>query len=416
MYIQHDSFINQFIFEPISRYVTKERTNLIIASIALCVLTLGVGYLIYQHFFKDRKVTLLGNAEEGLKEGASKVSGQFVNSLNRAEIAEYKEKLKSECNLLESATESLAGDFVETMKIDIQKIGNKIVGKAQKDIEENIIDKVRCQHIYTTALEELKKVRFTCENNFPHNPKIQRQWIWYQKLKEIITKGAKIGYSEKLTHEFVAELHKNYESINTPFARETIFHFLAKENGPLQFVEIFANCRVKFNIQDRNGYTACMLACAKGHDAMALEIIKQGQGKGHNLDRQTEQLSNTMLIIVAGLGYKNDRAEQGALKIRLIEELLSSGASPTKANLKGFTPLHIACLRRDHKIAAIFLRTNPEVLDSTTVAGLKPIDLLSLSYQEASNMINKLLEFPSELDEAEFTANLLPMQRLLGIS
>lgn len=190
--------------------------------------------------------------------------------------------------------------------------------------------------------------------------------------------------------------------------KDTLLHLLAKV-GPPQFVAIFAEFNADFSLQDDTPFknTPLHWAIANANNGTALAIIEHAP---HTVLNMQCIGGNTPLHLAIAKGYTDCSSQGDRLEcsnFELTRALIEKGARLDIANFAkknlsssgGNTPLHLACARRDLPTMRLLIQNHVK-LKIRNNSGKTALDLIDLTYEEASNLIRDTVSpflLPKEL-------------------
>jgi hypothetical protein len=217
--------------------------------------------------------------------------------------------------------------------------------------------------------------------------------IWAKKIKKLIL-VAKESYKEEHLFQLKKLIEEDKENIKLNInAQGNFLHLLGQLGQPLQFVKIFAENNLTFNLQQSmhgqaDGNTPLIWAICNANNEMALEMLNYPQ----NLNLQSKYLgrNNTALHIAVVKGYREKSAQGQILSVsnpQLIKRMVELGANVAIQNSDGNTPLHLACLRHDFEVVQILLEKNPAVRECRNNEGETPQMMIEKSYQERKKLL-----------------------------
>lgn len=180
---------------------------------------------------------------------------------------------------------------------------------------------------------------------------------------------------------------------------------IAQRGKSLEFVEILKNHGVDFAWQDSWGNTALIWAIANAKNTAAIEIIRQSQGQGINIQDDWGH-ENTALHLAIAKGYKTVSADGEPLNhsnFEVVKALIQAGADVNLYNARNQTPLHLACLRRDLEMVK-YLVENGAQLHAMNIFNETPLQQLTKTYRAAYLEIERAAK-PFLLDSDDFNKN-----------
>ncbi len=224
---------------------------------------------------------------------------------------------------------------------------------------------------------------------------------------------------EKNKNQFETLLEKgkknNFINLKFPrFLNGTLFHQFSKNSRYKDYLISLISAGIDPSLQDNWGNTGLIWAIANACNTNALLILENLGHQAPYLDIQCLHHQNTALHLAIAKGYK-DRSKHGELlevsNLKLVETLLRLKANPNLQTKEGYTPLHLACIRRDCAMISALLKAeaNPHIKNK---AGETPKDLLIIDYSKASKIIESICSVYL-LNKEEYEASLEAAQSLL---
>jgi hypothetical protein len=215
--------------------------------------------------------------------------------------------------------------------------------------------------------------------------------------------------SDKNKFEILLEKGKKSEFINLKFPRffnGTLFHHLSKMDRAKDYLSLLIFAGIDPSLQDNWGNTGLIWAIANARNTNA-SLILQELGPGSYLDIQCFLHQNTALHLAIAKGYKKLSKHKEPLEVsnlELVNILLDLKANPNLQTKEGYTPLHLACLRRDYAMISALLNAgaSPDIKDNE---GQTPKDLITIGYRQSSKVLEDICNIYL-LDEEEYEANL----------
>lgn len=309
-----------------------------------------------------------------------------------------------------------------SIKKDIQDFINEISKTAQQLIE-TLTDIDLCSSITENlqhellCIEEQIQYLIDTQEEEPISAPLQSMPIpvdglnWSQEIFKAM--------QNKNKNQFETLLKKGKENnfINLKFPRffnGTLFHQLSKYSRYKDYLASLTFADIDPSLQDNWGNTGLIWAIANACNTNALLILENLGHQGPYLDIQCLIHQNTALHLAIAKGYK-DRSAHGELleisNLELVKTLLNLKANPNLQTKEGYTPLHLACIRRDCAMISALLKAgaDPSIKNK---AGETPKDLLIINYSKSSEIIENICGVYL-LNKEEYEANLEAAQNLL---
>ncbi|HEV3269211.1 MAG TPA: ankyrin repeat domain-containing protein [Candidatus Rhabdochlamydia sp.] len=307
------------------------------------------------------------------------------------------------------------------IKKDIQDFINEISETAQQLIE-TLSDIDLCSSITENAQQELfctkEQIQYLVDTQEEGSISALSQPItisenalnWAREISKVTRENNKNQFT------ILLEEGKNNNFINLKFRHflgGTLFHHFSKMEWTKDYFISLISAGIDPSLQDNWGNTGLIWAIANARNTNAL-LILQELGQGSYLDIQCSLHKNTALHLAITKGYK-DRSKHGECltvsNLELVNTLLRLKANPNLQTKEGYTPLHLACARRDNAMISALIKAgaDPDIKDNK---GQTPKDLLSIGYSEASKILRKNTCDTYLLNEEEYEANLETAQNL----
>ncbi len=248
--------------------------------------------------------------------------------------------------------------------------------------------------IMAPLVDDVEPLRLYRERSV--NPKDALDW------SEEIIKATKTNDK----NQFKTLLEKGKNSYFLNFKGGTHFHSFSRRVKCKDYLASLLSAGIDPSLQDDWGNTGLIWAIANACNTNAL-VILQELGQGPYLDIQCFNHQNTALHLAIAKGYKN-RSKHGEFlevsNFKLIKTLLDLKANPNLQTKEGYTPLHLACIRRDCSMISALLDAgaNPNIKNN---AGQTPKDLLEIDYSQASKVLKNVCNVYL-LNKEEYEANL----------
>ncbi|MDF2550222.1 MAG: hypothetical protein K0S07_1289 [Chlamydiales bacterium] len=142
------------------------------------------------------------------------------------------------------------------------------------------------------------------------------------------------------------------------------------------------------------GNTPLMWAIANASNSVADRILKVAAAREIALfpEKDCPERHNTALHLAVGKGYRTVSMHGDALEYSnfdLVKQMVALGADVNAPDRdSGYTPLHLACLRRDREMIDFLVMHGAQnaIRDRQ---GLRPFDLLHKTYLEAYEILKK---------------------------
>lgn len=190
----------------------------------------------------------------------------------------------------------------------------------------------------------------------------------------------------------------------------TILTKICKLDKYAKFIPLLIKNGADIASQDSLGNTGLIWAIANASNEAAM-IILECCGEGDYLNLLG--IGNAAIHMAVGKGYKNITAQQQKLthsNLEIVGALIANKCDVNIKNRDNNTPLHLACVRHDIAMIKALLLAGAR-LDIKNKNGQIPLQMLSVPYQEACNLISNTVGY-FLLDADEFQANLEEAQRL----
>lgn len=233
---------------------------------------------------------------------------------------------------------------------------------------------------------------------------------WHKKIITLCSQ-AEAHYTAILLHEFTQLIHDYPQFINRQGPGnldETPLHAVAKSDSPVKLLHVLLDSGADVTVKDDWGNTPLMWAVANAENHLAMVLAKHPPrtSAAAYLNIQCNEQRNTALHLAIGKGYKEHSADGQRLACtndQLVRLFVDLGADVRIPNRQGNTPLHLACIHRNSAMIHYLLEHGADPLARNS-SGKTPGDLLSLSYKEASDILESTV-FVYLLNQAEFEAN-----------
>ncbi|CCB91764.1 putative uncharacterized protein [Waddlia chondrophila 2032/99] len=386
MQVTPRNFFTDFMLDPFSEKISAtDRKICFIASLCLGLLTAGLihlGMIIYN--WASRCIKDPTHVQNENKEpNHSPPLHRRISSADQRDIKIIQRELEATLRTLEDQVKD------RNRLDDFKELCQQIFDNSSQLITECMEEPELRQFIIESTKNELSALISTAAGieKFPEAQDSFDEAKWRHGISLLIRKG-RHHYRPEMNDELSA-IVKIGPNINTRadlWFKGTILHDLAKFGEPSEFVAIFADNGIDFNIQDRWDNTALIWAIANGNNSMASEILNYPQ----NLD--LKGLGNSALHLAIAKGYKNRTRDGKPLTIsnlQLVQKLVDKGADPNLRNKNGYTALHLACIRRDAPMIEALLKNGGD-LSIQTNDGKTCKELLEYTFKEAGAIINEV--------------------------
>ncbi|PWU14239.1 MAG: hypothetical protein C5B45_04645 [Chlamydiae bacterium] len=308
----------------------------------------------------------------------------------------YNQKIEKIRSKAHTATQKITDAAIRQ---DIQDFINEIHKTAQQLIETSAnID------LCSSITENVQRELFCIEEQTQYLVDTQEEESISISLQPIVISENALHWSREISRamrandksQFTILLEEGKKShfINLKFRHflnGTLFHHFSKMDRVEYYLILLISTGIDPSLQDNWGNTGLIWAIANACNTNAL-LILQNLRPGPYLDIQCLLHQNTALHLAIAKGYK-DRSKHGqqleVSNLKLIETLLQLKANPNLQTKEGYTPLHLACVRRDYAMISALVKAgaDPYIKDNK---GQVPEDLLILGYSGALEILKKI--------------------------
>lgn len=308
------------------------------------------------------------------------------------------------------------------IKKDIQDLINETSGTAQQLIEtlsdidlccsltKDVQHELLCIEEQIQYLIDKESICVPVEPSTPVEPEMSEDSLnWSREISKAIEKG------DKSTFEILLKEGKKSNFLNLKhFSRGPLLQKLSKNEKYQEYLILLLSADPDPSSRDLMGNTGLLWAIANAFNTSALLILQHFRS-GPYLDVQSSPVhhENTALHLAIAKGYKNRSHDGRNLKVsnlELVQTLLDLKANPNLQTKEGYTPLHLACVRRDHAMISSLLKAgaDPHIKNAE---GQIPADLITIGYSQARKILKDICCYYL-LNEKEYEANLDNIQDL----
>jgi hypothetical protein len=202
-----------------------------------------------------------------------------------------------------------------------------------------------------------------------------------QQIVQLINK-AKSGCSAEDVTEWERLIKELGDKLSVPITedQETVFHYLAKTGGPVEFVPLLGRkSYLAFHSTTlADGYTPLHLAIVNGHYEMTMAILKVTAGVSINIRAKNGM---TALHLVVGKGLFKEET------FFVVQELFNQSTIHNIQDGNGNTPLHLAAVRHDAAVVKVLKEGLGNLIRNNQ--GQTDCDLVKLKFEDARAFLEK---------------------------